>query len=702
MNKSTVKIDAFGGLERNAPKAAGNLRRSPDLLNVVSDESGLLKKRDGYEKLFDAVFGEGPVDGLFWNEQSGSLIIFCAGKMYAARENEAPELLMEGLTPGPVTSFVMQKRQFFLNGHEYLVLEGRAVHRVRDVAYVPTVAEKSYTMDGTGDYDVSVRAEEPVNLLTLKFRERHVVEQTYTSEAVSYLTLMVEVDDASTVRLYDQAGHRLTHGWSMHTTSQGIVDRITISGGMPEGRTVYIEAERKATSERNVFKAYFSTEYLTYDGMETDGVTVHIGDQSFNTVQSGTYNWMQKFYDEHHAAIAETGYTLEVLEETVNVSPGNSENKDIRCLKFTYEKEDYPPRIWADAVGGKDVFYVFQSEFKSPNKTGCIEKCRFGMAYGGRNDTRVFVSGNEDMPNRDWMSGLYDPTYFPDDGYTDIGRDDEGITGYANLFEEMVVFKENSIWGRSFGTYESELVFPLRPIHESVGLSATRTLKMIKNMPVGLLTSGVGALSGTNVKDERNVDALDEALGSAINKDPDAFSEEYKDYYLVKSGDDIYVLNYKLGEWYRWRGIPASCFLVHGDALYFGGEDGCCYRMTPEKYLDDTRPIEAYWRSKELYLGSARAQKLIEKIYVCFLNGEGSSLTLRYRDSEGQWQNILGTNEFPKPEDKSALVPDVAVARVKQRKVTHFQFELRNEFPGENMPVLSAEIVFGALGSVRI
>ena len=50
-----------------------------------------------------------------------------------------------------------------------------------------------------------------------------------------------------------------------------------------------------------------------------------------------------------------------------------------------------------------------------------INQCRFAGLYGGKNDTRAFVAGNPDEPDCDWQSGLYDPTYFPDTGYTPHG-----------------------------------------------------------------------------------------------------------------------------------------------------------------------------------------------------------------------------------------------------------------------------------------
>ena len=70
-----------------------------------------------------------------------------------------------------------------------------------------------------------------------------------------------------------------------------------------------------------------------------------------------------------------------------------------------------------------------------------INKCRFAGLYGGKNDTRVFLSGNPDEPDCDWQSGLYDPTYFPDTGYTRMGTDASAIVGYLKQYESQVVVK---------------------------------------------------------------------------------------------------------------------------------------------------------------------------------------------------------------------------------------------------------------------
>ena len=70
-----------------------------------------------------------------------------------------------------------------------------------------------------------------------------------------------------------------------------------------------------------------------------------------------------------------------------------------------------------------------------------INQCRFAGLYGGKNDTRAFVAGNPDEPDCDWQSGLYDPTYFPDTGYTRMGTDASAIVGYLKQYESQLVIK---------------------------------------------------------------------------------------------------------------------------------------------------------------------------------------------------------------------------------------------------------------------
>ena len=85
-----------------------------------------------------------------------------------------------------------------------------------------------------------------------------------------------------------------------------------------------------------------------------------------------------------------------------------------------------------------------------------INNCRFGILFGvnGAND-RLFVSGNNgkgldenNKPysyiNYDWYSGQYDPTYFPDTGYSKLGADSSAIMGYSIIGGYLATHKDTN------------------------------------------------------------------------------------------------------------------------------------------------------------------------------------------------------------------------------------------------------------------
>ncbi|MBU8731728.1 hypothetical protein KM915_16875 [Cytobacillus oceanisediminis] len=74
-----------------------------------------------------------------------------------------------------------------------------------------------------------------------------------------------------------------------------------------------------------------------------------------------------------------------------------------------------------DRLIGKVTFPIAPSKNKTqagfPER---IKKFRFHITFGGANDTRVFLSGNPDMPNYVWRLGLFDPTHAPRTVFTSL------------------------------------------------------------------------------------------------------------------------------------------------------------------------------------------------------------------------------------------------------------------------------------------
>lgn len=110
-----------------------------------------------------------------------------------------------------------------------------------------------------------------------------------------------------------------------------------------------------------------------------------------------------------------------------------------------------------------------------------------------QNDTRVFLSGNPDEPDCDWQSGLYDPTYFPDTGYTRMGTDASVIVGYLKQYESQVVVKSGGAQEATsyLRTYmmadDGSALYPLKQGAQGEGAISSRCFAVLNDLPLYLL-----------------------------------------------------------------------------------------------------------------------------------------------------------------------------------------------------------------------
>lgn len=125
------------------------------------------------------------------------------------------------------------------------------------------------------------------------------------------------------------------------------------------------------------------------------------------------------------------------------------ENKNARVILF----DDYVPCIQGESnITVKFPCYVKGNADK-------INKCSFGILFGNNNaKNRLFVSGNNDIPNCDWHTGQIDSThvddegmlngnfgYFEDTSYCYYGETDNKIIGYDIISnDKLLVLKTKS------------------------------------------------------------------------------------------------------------------------------------------------------------------------------------------------------------------------------------------------------------------
>ncbi len=84
---------------------------------------------------------------------------------------------------------------------------------------------------------------------------------------------------------------------------------------------------------------------------------------------------------------------------------------------------------------------------KKIRRTRSTSVRRRAMGTGGYN--RLFVAGNPDYVNQDFVSDFTDgtqalPTYFPENMYAQIGQDNTKIIGYLRSGNELAILKEDN------------------------------------------------------------------------------------------------------------------------------------------------------------------------------------------------------------------------------------------------------------------
>ena len=361
-----------------------------------------------------------------------------------------------------------------------------------------------------------------------------------------------------------------------------------------------------------------------------------------------------------------------------------------------------------------------------PEYDGKIDRCRICGLYGGSNDTRVFVTGDPQEPNCDWQSGLYDPTYFPDTGYTKVGVDSTAIMGYLRQYDNQIVLKEDGQdakqYLRSFALDEdNRAAYSLKQGAEAVGALSSYAMGELDGTPLYLSAEGVMGVFGTNVSEQRVVSGLSERINRKLLweealKDADACVWKGR-YYLAVNGH-CYVADGRqrsngIPEWYYWDSIPATCFLAEEDALWFGTAEGrvCRFRSETEEnaYLDDGAAICAQWSTPLSTLGNGSETKNILAMTPVLMPFARSSAEVLWRTERGsgEAEQIEMTQfgfsalDFSRFTFATQLTATPVPVRRRQRRAYLFQGTIRNDKANEPFGLLGLSIRYAVCAPVR-
>ena len=283
-----------------------------------------------------------------------------------------------------------------------------------------------------------------------------------------------------------------------------------------------------------------------------------------------------------------------------------------------------------------------------------INQCRFAGLYGGKNDTRAFVAGNPDEPDCDWQSGLYDPTYFPDTGYTRMGTDASAIVGYLKQYESQLVIKsggaqEATSYLRSYlMADDGTALYPLKQGAQGAGATAPRSFATLGDLPLFLSARGVQGAFGTAVAEQRTIRSVSDAIVPKLETEAgleNACAAVFEGKYYLAVNGHMYIADSTLTEengdpaWFYWTEVPAQCLAVLDGRLWFGTADGrlCRFARADEDgaYCDDDAAIDAYWRMPTLPLADWGRVKTVRDVIPTLMPYSRSGATVQYENENG-------------------------------------------------------------------
>lgn len=357
-----------------------------------------------------------------------------------------------------------------------------------------------------------------------------------------------------------------------------------------------------------------------------------------------------------------------------------------------------------------------------------INRCRIYGLYGGKNDTRVFVSGNPEAPNCDWQSGLYDPAYFPDTGYTKIGSDASEIIGYVRQYDTQIVLKSDGQDAKQYlRTFQLDAndkpTYPLKQGAEAAGAISPYAIDVLDGTPYYLSAQGVMGIYGTYVTEYRTIAGVSQRINSRLLREPlhEAVACVWDGKYYLAVGGHCYVADSRqiennIPEWYYWDHIPATCFLADADTsghLWFGTADGrvCtfCHADDVDAYFDDGAPIAARWVTPLSSLGAREKGKTILSCQAALMPYGYSGATLWYR-TEKLYELVkrvvfsqfsFAQLDFSRFSFRSTPVSYPADVRRRIRRAYQFQLIMKNEQAGEPFGLLGMTIRYIVRKDIR-
>lgn|GEM_PF-343604 len=609
----------FRGVDFSTDATNIDESRASDMLNMIADEAGFPSKRVGWRILTDA--NSGRINGLHYLsllQGYGILFIHAGTKLYAyPMIRKLRNVLADG-THGDIEYSTNFKPT---NDH---------------ITWVTNYMAGTATV--THQWQVENADEDEDGAVTLNDLYLLILAKTQTSDEIPTLvdtsqTLVngpsVSFECGGDLYLMDGSSYLKIERKKTAIDGKTFYNSYTISavtGKIPTTGThgYYYYEDENSPGEWTDCTPYEEANYLS-----TQQINEFAGDNNhkafYLTTLADTIDKVELYA---------SGTWTETTAYTVTST----------ALKTKITFTTKPP-IHEDGAGYDNIRVTFTPSTQlDPNK---IKHCTIATRFGFFNNNRIFVTGNPDFPNEDWMSDVDDPTYFPENGFTKVGSEYTKIKGYLHYGDILAIVKEQDnmqpeIFIRSSEEQsDASVLYPVQQGIKGVGAASSKAFASLRDDPLFYNKNGVYAISGTDASQQRTVQNRSVFVDAKIKQERgEPVATVWNDRYILcfPTSGHCYVADASqiagaadsnfVYEWYYWENVFATVFLELDGDLFFGTAEGklCKFNsdMTDLKRFSDGMtlvsgawtggdPIRAYWRTKQDALNSLAMKKSMSR-----------------------------------------------------------------------------------------
>lgn len=419
--------------------------------------------------------------------------------------------------------------------------------------------------------------------------------------------------------------------------------------------------------------------------------------------------------------------------EQINMLTGakaKQETGDGTTTKYILPETDIKSVDYAKVNGENVEYTVIGNEvtFKTAPATGAvieigwtkdgenyIAKCTNAFIYGGSSDTRIFVYGNPDTPNREYFSGVAvtpRADYFPANNYKDIGSNQYPITDMARQYNTQIIYKKDETYYANIETSTDALGFlntdfPALPLNSEKGNIAVGQTRVLLNNPVSICRDGIYMWTSSNVRDERNTSKISQRLGREfealdLSKVITFDWEDKMEYWIsVPEKKMCYIYNYGNDTWYTRTNVEAYSFAVIDRELHFGSKGTIKKFSEDYRYDGNFETIDAVYVTGFYGFGKEWLKKNIRKMWSSVKPETRVYVEYSYT-TDNQDETVIGNItynvidfsrlDFAHFPFETSLTVKPFRFKLKAKKFAYFKLKIRSNKNVERATVINVEL----------